>query len=445
MMKMRRTTVMVVIAAALTAPAAYCGQSCEQISVGEAVRLALGHNPGIRQSVQDTRAADSRIIQARAGFMPSVTASAMYIFAHEVPQINIPANSFGPSFPPETINAKLDSTYEYNAGLNASWTLFAGGMLWNNYSASKELYRSASYTEQSTRLDTVYKVKAAYYNLLLAQDSVGVIRHSISLAEEQYRNAKSRFDAGSVSELDVLNAKVSLSNLRPQILSAENTIQLAELNLKNLIGVAFTGELCGDPDIALPGLPASVSDLQTGAEKNNPQIKAMDRQIEASKALRAASKGMFSPTLALTANYDWLTNNLSGAWMPVYQAALVLAVPLFSGGATVGRVREADANYDKLVSVKSQVKDNIAVAVQAAYSSALVAQEELKASEDTLATAQQAESTAEEQYRVGTAINSDVLNANVGLREAQLNYIKAKYSYLTALAQLDMIEGRMSY
>ncbi len=444
-MKVMRTLAMVCVAALFAVTAAYGDQVCQNISMDEAVKLALAHNPGIKQAVQDVRAAESRISQARAGFMPSITASASYIFAHEVPKIGIPANSIGPGFPPSNIESRLDSTYTYNAGFNATWTLFAGGMILNSYSATKDLFKAASYTEQDTRLDTVYRVKEAYYDLLLAQDSVGVIRHSMDLAKEQYRNAKSRFEAGSVSDLDVLNAKVSVSNLRPQLLAAQNNIKLAELTLSNLMGVAFTDAICGNPAVAMPALPGSLDDLQAEAEHSNFQLKALEGQISASKASLAVSAGKFSPTLALMANYNWLTNDFSGAWQPVYQAALVLALPLFNGGGDVGRVSEADANYRKLLSVRYQLRDTIGVVMETAYANALVAQKELRSSEDALVTAQKAESMAEEQYRAGTAINTDVLNANVGLREAQLDYIKAKYSYLTALAQLDRIEGKTAY
>lgn len=444
-MKFIQTSVMALAAVFFLAPAARSDQACRHMSLEDAVNLALANNPVIKQAVQDTKAADARITQARAGFLPSVTATGAYIFAHQVPSFNIPANSFGSGFPPFSINAKLDATYKYNAGFNATWTLFAGGMIWNGYSASKYLSRASSYTAQDTKLGTVFKVKKAYFNLLLASDSVAVIRHSMNLAEEHLQNTRSRFEAGSASELDVLNAKVSLSNLKPQLLAAENGIKLAELNLKNLIGVSFTGTICGNPDIALPALPADLGDLEAETGQHNLQLKALREQIAASRAYRAASTGRFSPALAVTANYDWLTNDFSGTWQPVYQAALVLSLPLFNGGGDFGKVREAGAACDKLLFVKAQVQDELRAALDAVYADAQVAQQELGASKEALSAAQQAETTAEEQYRIGTAINADVLNANVGLREAQLNYIRAKYSYLTALAQLDRIEGKTSY
>ncbi len=442
-------TLAAVLSAALfmvsVAPAARGDEACQRLDIEDAVKLALANNPVIKQAVQDAKAAQSRVMETRAGLLPSISASGMYIFTHQVPSFYIAANSFGKGFPPSSLTATLDSTYDYNAGFNGSWTLFAGGTFWNNYSASRDLYNASSYTEQDTILDTVYQVKAAYYNLLLATDSVSVIQNSIELAREQYKNAQSRFEAGSVSKLDVLNAKVSLSNLQPPLLVAQNDIKTAMLNLMNLMGVKFTGGICGNGNIPMPASPTDPAALRAYAVQNNFQLKAIDKQIAASKYYKKAAYGGFSPALSLNGNYNWLTNDFSGAWQPVYQGALVLMIPLFNGGVDVGRVREADANYYKALFIKKQIRFNVGVAVQSAYFDANVAQEALAAAKDAMTTAQEAVSTAQEEYKVGMAINTDVIGANRGLRDAQLDYIKAKYSYLTAMARLDRVMGKTTY
>ena len=420
-------------------------QACETLNLDEALRLAIGNNKTIKQSQQEKDAAWARVIQARGGFLPDISAAGVYTFTHQVPLIPIPANSFGPNFPPSALSARIDTTFEYSAGFSGSWTLFAGGMLYHNYAAAKKMYESAEEQERAEKQEVVYQVKKAYYNLLLASESVDVLQHSIDLAAEHYRVTKDRYSAGEASELDMLNASVSLSNLQPQFIGAQNNVKIAGLALKNILGVEFTSDVCANPDVSLPKFSKDLGYYEDKAKENNYQLKILNKQLSALSDYKKLSLGRFSPTLALAGNYDWLSNEFTGTWQDIYQAELVLSIPLFNGGTDVGRFKEASSNYYKTVFLKSETMDNIKISTEAAYSNATVAKNEITAAQEALNTAEKAESIAEEQYRIGLATNLDVLNANLGLKEAQMNYIKAKYNYLLALAELERIMGTASY
>ena len=420
-------------------------QACETLNLDEALRLAIGNNKTIKQSQQDKDAAWARVVQARGGFLPDISAAGVYTFTHQVPLIPIPAGSFGPNFPPSALSARIDTTFEYNAGFNGTWTLFAGGMLYHNYAAAKKMYESAEEQEQAEKQEVVYQVKKAYYNLLLASESVDVLKHSIDLASEHYRVTKDRYSAGEASELDMLNASVSLSNLQPQFIGAQNNVKIAGLALKNILGVEFTSNVCANPDVVLPEFSKDLGYYEDRAKENNYQLKIINKQLAALSDYKKLSIGRFSPTLALAGNYNWLSNEFTGTWQGIYQAELVLSIPLFNGGTDIGRFKEASSNYYKVVFLKSETMDNIKISTEAAYSNATVAKNEITAAQDALNTAEKAESIAQEQYRIGLATNLDVLNANLGLKEAQMNYIKAKYNYLLALAELERIMGTASY
>ncbi|MCL4468290.1 MAG: TolC family protein [Deltaproteobacteria bacterium] len=420
-------------------------QACETLNLDEALRLAIGNNKTIKQSQQDKDAAWARVVQARGGFLPDISAAGVYTFTHQVPLIPIPAGSFGPNFPPSALSARIDTTFEYNAGFNGTWTLFAGGMLYHNYAAAKKMYESAEEQEQAEKQEVVYQVKKAYYNLLLASESVDVLKHSIDLASEHYRVTKDRYSAGEASELDMLNASVSLSNLQPQFIGAQNNVKIAGLALKNILGVEFTSNVCANPDVVLPEFSKDLGYYEDRAKENNYQLKIINKQLSALSDYKKLSIGRFSPTLALAGNYNWLSNEFTGTWQGIYQAELVLSIPLFNGGTDIGRFKEASSNYYKVVFLKSETMDNIKISTEAAYSNATVAKNEITAAQDALNTAEKAESIAQEQYRIGLATNLDVLNANLGLKEAQMNYIKAKYNYLLALAELERIMGTASY
>ncbi len=336
-------------------------QACETLNLDEALRLAIGNNKTIKQSQQDKDAAWARVVQARGGFLPDISAAGVYTFTHQVPLIPIPAGSFGPNFPPSALSARIDTTFEYNAGFNGTWTLFAGGMLYHNYAAAKKMYESAEEQEQAEKQEVVYQVKKAYYNLLLASESVDVLKHSIDLASEHYRVTKDRYSAGEASELDMLNASVSLSNLQPQFIGAQNNVKIAGLALKNILGVEFTSDVCANPDVVLPEFSKDLGYYEDRAKENNYQLKIINKQLSALSDYKKLSIGRFSPTLALAGNYNWLSNEFTGTWQSIYQAELVLSIPLFNGGTDIGRFKEASSNYYKVVFLKSETMDNIKI------------------------------------------------------------------------------------
>lgn len=419
--------------------------ACEMLSLNQAINIAVRNNKDIKQARQEKESAWARVIQSRAGFMPSISAAGIYTFTHQVPLIPIPANSFGPNFPPHSLSARIDTTFEFNAGFTGTWTLFSGGMVYHNYEASRKLYESASEQEKAEIQNIIYQVKKAYYNLLLASESVDVLKHSIDLADEHYRVTKDRYESGEASELDMLNANVSLSNLQPQYIAAKNNVKIAALALKNILGAEFTQDVCVNSNVELPEFSQSLEYYEDYAKQNNYQLKIIDKQLSAMNEYKKVSVGRFLPKLAFEGNYNWLSNEFTGAWQDIYQAALVLTIPLFNGGENIGYFKETHSNYYKLVFLKSQTMDNIRISTEAAYSNAMVAKHEIKAAQEALDTAEKADSIAQEQYRVGLATNLDVLNANLGLKEAQMNYIKAKYNYLLAIAELERIMGTAQY
>ena len=419
--------------------------ACETLTVDQAIELAIKNNKDIKQAQQEKDTAWAQVVQARAGFMPSISAEGIYTFTHQPPLIPIPAGSFGPHFPPNSLNARIDTTFEYNAGFTGTWTLFAGGMVYHNYEAARRLYESASEQEKAVIQDVIYQVKKAYYNLLLASESVDVLKHSIDLAEEHYRVTRDRYESGEASELDMLNANVSLSNLQPQYIAAQNNVKIAALALKNILGAEMTSDVCASPDVELPRFSGNLEYYEGLAKEGNYQLKVINKQLSAMNEYKKVSIGRFLPSLALAGNYNWLSNEFTGAWQDIYQAALVLTIPLFNGGKNIGEYKETYSRYYKLVFLRSETMDNIRISTEAAYSNATVAQHEIEAAQEALQTAEKAESIAEEQYKVGLATNLDVLNANLGLKEAQMNYIKAKYNYLLAIAELQRILGTGSY
>ncbi len=129
-------------------------------------------------------------------------------------------------------------------GMDNAWSAgFSAGMplinvpLWQSVKLTAEAVNSKVEAARASKIDMVAAVTDAYYSILNAQDSYNVLLKSFETANENLRIAKTRYEQGIASEYDMIQAEVQVRNMQPTLLSVQNGIELAKLQLKVLMGV----------------------------------------------------------------------------------------------------------------------------------------------------------------------------------------------------------------
>ena len=121
--------------------------------------------------------------------------------------------------------------------------------MWKTIQLNEKDVQLSLETARSSKIDMVSQVKQAYYSLLLARDAFSALQASFNTAELNAKNIQTKFEMGKVSEYDRLVADVQYRNIRPQLVSSENAVKLATMQIKVLMGVdvdeplIFTGSL----------------------------------------------------------------------------------------------------------------------------------------------------------------------------------------------------------
>lgn len=425
------------------------------LTLEEAIQLALKNNNAIKAQKAEVESAKGTVITGFSGFLPKVEGRLSYYLGEKGYEISttIPANSFGPGFPPTDLTTGFNSesfTYDYTVGLTLTQPLFAGGKIWNGYKISMLAKKIQDERLRQTKNDITFQVTDAFYRILLAKSFLEVAKEAKALSDEHLRVARARYKAGEATEYEVLRAEVETANLDSQLIKAENAVQLATIALKNIIGLKEEQDVNIIGELEPVDFDITLEECINLAKSKRPEVIQMRYQKKLAGHNYELAIGNYIPNLALVGNYQSLTNKRNterifdgpeDKWFESYSVMLVLSVPIFDGLYNYGKIKEAKWGIRKINEFDLQLDKAIELEIKQAYSSLLEAKKVMSAGEKNVNTARRAVEIAQVQYKNGLITSVELLSAEVGLTQAKTNYLQAKYDYMIAVAKLKKAIG----
>ena len=411
-----------------------------RLTLSGAVELALSENPTIRIAEMEVARYDYVKRQTWGALLPQVSASGNY------------TRSIVKSEMRGGISFGADNTFAVQGDL--SLPLFAPSV-YRTLRMNDAQMAAAVESARASRITLVAEVKKTFYNILLAEQSLAVLRESESTVQRTVDDTEVQYRNGLASEYDLLTAQVQLSNLRPTILQTENSIKLAKLQLKMYLSVPeeveleVEGSLDAMRDEVLAGTDGLTIDLS-----ENTELRSLELQEEVLySSLRAANAGRL-PTLAAFGTASYTGNDMEpfmgmGAgddsryfWTHPISVGLQLSVPIFSGLTKMNKSRELKNQIAQISLQRDYARQQIDVQVRAALNELLTARETMFAQEKTVEQARQAYRISDARYRAGAGTILELNSAQLAHTQAQLNFSQAIYDYLSAKAEYDRIAGR---
>lgn len=411
-----------------------------RLTLSGAVELALSENPTIRIAEMEIARYDYVKRQTWGALLPQVSASGNYTRSIVKSEMR-GGLSFG-----------ADNTFAVQGDL--SLPLFAPSV-YRTLRMNDAQMAAAVESARASRITLVAEVKKTFYNILLAEQSLAVLRESESTVQRTVDDTEVQYRNGLASEYDLLTAQVQLSNLRPTILQTENSIKLAKLQLKMYLSVPeeveleVEGSLDAMRDEVLAGTDGLTIDLS-----ENTELRSLELQEEVLySSLRAANAGRL-PTLAAFGTASYTGNDMEpfmgmGAgddsryfWTHPISVGLQLSVPIFSGLTKMNKSRELKNQIAQISLQRDYARQQIDVQVRAALNELLTARETMFAQEKTVEQARQAYRISDARYRAGAGTILELNSAQLAHTQAQLNFSQAIYDYLSAKAEYDRIAGR---
>lgn len=402
----------------------------DKLDLEYALAFALDNNFTIRQAKERIRQQEGIVLEVRGPTIPNVNSTAGY-------QRN--AEEIGQN--------GLDHNWSVN--ITAQQLLYAGGGVSANVRSQRLALDAAVLALRSVINDVLFDVRTRFYTVLVDRERIRVQEQNVELLRRQLQDVKNRFEAGTVSNFEVLRAEVALANAQPALITARNDFRLAIEELRRSLGFATNSEenVTKVPEFlgSLEFTPTSVdlrSALATAREKRPDLDRLRKLEASAEEGITVSRSGYY-PSVAVYGAYDWRQAPVSSteSSRDGWTVGLSSSWDIFDGRATAGRVAQARSLHEQAKLAVDELQLSIDVEVRRAVSTLQQASELAEASKKVVEQAEEAVRLANARFSAGTATQLDVLTSQVDLTTARLNQLQAYYSYNVATAAVRRAMG----
>jgi outer membrane protein len=415
------------------------------LSLEAAVARAVALAEEVELARTQQTSAEAQIQQVRAGVLPQLSASVGYTrtLASLFQDIRFPMPDDNGENPFAALPFGQPNTW--NATLQVSQILYAAGRVRTALGIAENVREAAALEIAEAESDIALQVRRAYFQLGLADEFVTIAREAYDLADAQLTQVELFRRQGTVSDFDVLRARVERDNLEPPIVEARNARRLAELELKRLVNVPAT-----QPIVVTTRLEPVIEDVDRDALRDALErragLRALDQVIAAREGAVRIAQAAKKPSVDLRGLFSFQAFPAAPAppirdWRRDWSVSINLSFPILDGGRAAGETLQAETELRQVRLQRAQLHEALELELEAALAEFESARAQIQARRATVDQARRATELAELRFRTGLATQLETSDARLLMRQAQLNETQALSAYLTTLARLERASG----
>jgi outer membrane protein len=419
------------------------------LSLQQAEQTALRNQPNIRAARGLQEAAEGRVEEARAGYLPQLSITGSYErttgnFATRpgvLPQSLTTSGTgggMGTAVMAGATPISWDPKYNYfqlNAG--ASQLLFDFGQTSNRWASAGASRDAAAENTRTAALQTLFNVRRAYFAARANRDLVTVAEESVRNQEKHVEQTQAFVRTGIQPDINLATVMTALANAKVQLVNARNNFAVAEAQLSQAMGVSAsqTYTLSDQQLPSVAGEDGEPASLVAHAEKNRPEIANLTAQRRAQALTIRSLKGGYGPSLSAIGNFSEIgvaANSLAPNWY----VGLGLTWNILQGGLTRGQVREANGTLENLVGQEQSLRLQVQVDVEQARLGVQAAKATISAADEALVNARSQLTLAEKRYEHGLGNAVELSDAQAAYTTAESQVVQSKFNLASARAQL---------
>ncbi|MBV2234953.1 MAG: TolC family outer membrane protein [Sterolibacterium sp.] len=429
-------------------------------------RDALSHDAEYAAARAERDAGLEKRTQGKAGLLPQINFTADTQWNDVSSKMKVsPSDSMAQQFGSihpwlKPLGARLgglipgSNDYSYNThswGVSLAQPLFRQ-QNWTTFKQAELAALSAETQYAVARQDLIERVTQAYFDVLMAQEDVATAEAQSTAIAEQLAAAKRNFEVGITTITDTHEAQARYDLVGANVIAANNELEVKRQTLAMLIGKepeALQGLRSG---VAItPPQPEDVSQWVASTEKGNLHILLGQSHLEIADREIEKNRSGHYPTVDLVASHGRQSSsvgplgpNMGGVKTDATAIGLQLNVPIFSGGLTTSKTREAVAMREKARADLESIRRRAALGARQAYLGVTSGMAQVKALEQALVSSQSSLDSNKLGYEVGVRVNIDVLNAQQQLYSTRRDLAKARLQTLMAQLKLKSATGALS-
>ena len=413
-----------------------------RVTLDEARARALEASHRLAEARARETVAQAVIAAREAAERPTVSASAGYTRTNHVLEFTVPS----PTGIPRVLYPDVPDNYRTRVDLQ--WPIYTGGRTDALERAARAEAGAAAADVDTARADLRLEVARAFWAVVTARATVGVVEDALERAGVNVGDARQRLSAGLVPPNEVASAEAQQARQRMLLVEARNQRDVAAAELARLVGL--------DPSQAVE--PVAELQRAAGAEltfdalareglARRPERKALELRVSAADLQKAAAASGRRPQIAVGGGVDYARPNpkifpRAERWDDSWDAGVNVSWSLWDGGRVAADVAQASGAASAVRERLREFDSVLAVEVRQRSLEISSGTAAVAAADEAVRAATEARRVVGERYRAGVIAQGDVLDAELALLQSQLDRTRALASVRLAEARLDRVLGR---
>jgi len=423
-------------------PRGAAAQEPLRLTLEEAVALGLANSHRLAELQARREGAQAAQSEVSASAMPSISFLGGYTRTNHVVQFAIPQPGG------RTLVVYPDVPDNFRSRFDLVWPVFTAGRTDALERAADAERKAAEEDITAARSDLRLEIARAFWALVSSIESERVLARSLDTIGAHVRDLRSRFDQGLIAPNEVLTAEAQESRERVLSIEASNLRGVSEADLRRLIGEDNIRRVEPLANLEVSSAStASVDGLLTEARAQRAERRALEDRLQASRAREEAVAAQAKPQVGVNAGYDYASPNprvfpRTNFWNDSWDASVNLSLSLWDGGRRRAQQAEAVAASRAVAARTAEFDRQVSFEVQQRRLEVDSSRAAIDAAQVGVRSAVEAQRVVLERYRAGVVTNTDVLDANLAVLQAELDLTRARANARLADARLERAIGK---
>ena len=415
-------------------------------TLDEAIKYALDNNYTMLNAERDIDAAKKQKWETTATGLPQLSATIEYQNWLKQQIALIPAEFFGGN-PGEFTEVAFGTKQNVNATATLNQLLFDGSYLVGLQSAKVFLEISKN-AKEKTELEIRKAVIDAYGNVLLAEESIGILEKNKATLIKNLNETQKIYENGLEEEESVEQLQITLSSIESNL---KNSVRLKDISYKMLnitLGIDIdekinlkddlTSLTKQNIDFSLIATPLNLEDnIDFKIAKNNKRSQELLLKYEKTKALPSLSAFINGNYIANNDNFKFLENNQQ--WFGSSLFGVSLNVPIFSSLGRTAKTQRARINFEKAKTELTYTEQQIKLQTANSKSNYQFAIEQYQTAQQNLALAERIEKKNQTKFFEGIGSSFELRQAQTQLYNTQQEYLQTMLNVINNKAELESV------
>jgi outer membrane protein len=420
----------------------------DTLSLKDAVRLALRENKSLAAASAAGLAAEARTAQARSGMLPKVNYSEAYmrsdnpvfVFSSLLTQHQFSAANFdvGPLNRPAFLN-------NFQTQLTVDQPLYDAGQTRTAVKAAELGRKMTGEESRRARLEVIAAVARAYYDAVLAAESLKAAEQAVRSAEADLTRAEAVRSAGMSTDVDVLSIRVHLAAVNEQRINRAADLDVARAALNDAMGLPLDApHTLSTPLTPVELGPAALVEFEREASTARPEARQVRLAKDMAQVQATAARSALYPQASFRGAFEAERQRFVTRGGVNWLASVNLRWNLFNGFADKERIAEASHSLARAEADEQRTDSALKLQVRRAWAAVNAAGQRIEAAKAAVAQAEESLRITQNRYEAGMANVTDLLRTETAVLETRTRQLAAVHDQRVAAALLELAAGRLS-